>query len=140
VYCSNTKTCFISVRMQGSFVYSQRIESYWSPIFLYLHLSTVLRKISRCSTGCFHSFDTRWRRVVIQAPASSPPEKKTGIHLMRHWVGPMEGLGVLERGKISPPTRIRSQDRPARSLVVIPTMVFWLHTIIIIITIIVSYS
>jgi len=47
VYCSNNKMYFISVRMQGSFVYSQRIESYWSQIYLYLLFSTALRKINK---------------------------------------------------------------------------------------------
>ena len=61
VYCSNNKMYFISVPMQGSFVYSRRIESLWSQIFLYLQFSTAVRKINKCSIGRLYSFDTRRR-------------------------------------------------------------------------------
>jgi hypothetical protein len=105
VYRPDNKVYFISVRAQGSFVYSQRIESYWSQIFLYLQLSTALRKINKRSIGCLYSLDTRWRTVVTSGPGRCTPENKkiTGTHVVGYCVGPMEGLDILQKGKISLP-------------------------------------
>ena len=47
------------------------------------------------------------------APAALYPRGRPGTHCIGGWVGPRAGLE--RRGKSRPPTRFRSQDRPARS-------------------------
>ena len=57
----------------------------------------------------------------LHAPASLPPGKNPGTHRVGGWVGPTAGLDVLEEKSFAS-DGIRTPDRPARSLVTIPTL------------------
>jgi hypothetical protein len=54
----------------------------------------------------------------LHAPATLPPGKIPGTHCIGGWVGPRAGLDGCEKSR---PHWIRSPDRPARSVVAIPT-------------------
>ena len=57
-------------------------------------------------------------RVQRHVPAALYPRDRPGTDCTGSWVGPKAGL---DGRKISPPTGIRSPDRPARSSVAIAT-------------------
>jgi len=54
---------------------------------------------------------------VPATPPHLPPGKKPGTHYIVGWVGLRTSLDVMKKRKIS---RIRTPDRPVRSLVAIP--------------------
>jgi hypothetical protein len=61
----------------------------------------------------FHDRGTRRRvRGQCHSPAALYPRERPGTHCTGSWVGPRAGL---DRCGKSPPTGIRSPDRPARS-------------------------
>ena len=55
----------------------------------------------------------RWGWVVSTTSRPPHPRERPGTHCTGDWVGPQGRSGRVR--KISPPTRIRSPDRPARS-------------------------
>ena len=55
----------------------------------------------------------RWRWVVSTTPRPLYPRERPGTHCTGGWVGPKGRSGRVR--KFSPPTGIRSPDRPARS-------------------------
>jgi hypothetical protein len=50
------------------------------------------------------------------------PGLNPGTHGIGNWLSPRAGLGVFETRKSLDPTGIRTPDRPAISLVAMPTM------------------
>ena len=79
----------------------------------------VAQRLGRIIVLHFH--DRGARRGVsgqLQAPAVLYSRERPGTHCIGVCVGPRAGLNGR---KISPPTGIRSPDRPARSSVAIPT-------------------
>jgi len=77
-----------------------------------------------------HSFSTlepdKGKRSI-----SRPGEKNSGTHWIWAWVGPGDGVGILENRKCLAPGGIWTPDPPAHSLVTILTMLPQLHNNII---------
>jgi hypothetical protein len=58
------------------------------------------------------------------ARGALPPGKNAGTHRIRGWLGHSDDLDVSEKRKSLPPTRIRTLDRPTRSLAATPILSF----------------
>ena len=78
-----------------------------------LQQATRAQRGSRGIALLFHDLGTRWRWVVSVTPQQPLPPGKTRQPLYRRLVGTQGRYGQMQ--KISPPTGIRSPDRPARS-------------------------
>jgi len=57
----------------------------------------------------------------IQAPAALNPWNNLGTHWTGDLVEPIIGPDISEKRKLSSPTGIRTPDRPAHSIVTVPT-------------------
>jgi len=60
----------------------------------------------------------------IDTPAASPSAKNLCTHCTGGWVVPSPDLDDLQKRKALFPARIRTPDRPAYSLIAIPTFVY----------------
>ena len=84
---------------------------------LFLEQDTKAQRESRCIALLFLQPSARWGWVVSTTPRPLYPRGKTRYPLYRRLGGPQGRSGRMQ--KISPPTRIRSPDRPARGLLLI---------------------
>ena len=50
----------------------------------------------------------------LHAPATLPQGTNLGTRWMGGWIGPRDGMGVLEKRKSPAPAGIRTPDCPAR--------------------------
>jgi hypothetical protein len=83
----------------------------WGSCFL--QATKALRESRGISLLCLDLDTRREMRGQRHAPAAFYPRKIPGTHCTGGWVGPRAGLGRCRN--ISPPTGMRSSDRPASS-------------------------